>query len=320
MARIRSIKPDFWESDDTATLSPVAALTYSGLWNYSDDEGRGRYQPSIIFTRLHALREGMSVAKTKTALQELIDKKLIIIYEANGYGALYYIPSFKKHQHPDRPQPSKLPAPPLTQDVVGAESTNPKRAGSEAAPLGEEEGEDRNKERRGEHPPLVETDPTDEDIVAAVHRWEPTFPAHKIRSETARAIRLGIPKARLLKDIQTTGERLRIWTIVDGYQTEKGKPRNGAHGHRENATAYDRSSKPSVLDERREDVQKRQDDARAKCDAILEAMDPDEHDGWTRDAEALADKAGVKDDRARAVFVKAELRRKVASENRIEGL
>lgn len=109
MARIRSLYPEFFESDDTSTLSPLAALTYAGLWVISDDEGRGRLSAGFIHHRLHARRPGISEADTSAALKELADSKLIVAY---AHPTLYHIPSFKKHQRPRFPTPSKLPPPP----------------------------------------------------------------------------------------------------------------------------------------------------------------------------------------------------------------
>jgi hypothetical protein len=103
--------PEFFESDDTSTLSPLAALTYSGLWVISDDEGRGRLSAGFIHHRLHARRPGITEADTSGALKELANRGLIVSY---SHPALYYIPSFRKHQRPRFPTPSKLPPPPTT--------------------------------------------------------------------------------------------------------------------------------------------------------------------------------------------------------------
>lgn len=318
MARIRSIKPDFWESEDTATLPMCAALTYAGLWNYSDDEGRGRFQPGITFTKLHGLRPDGSAQKTRAALDLLIERKLIVLYESEQYGTLYYIPSFKKHQHPDKPQPSKYPTPPLP---VGERSGNTPVLEPERSPLGGE-GRGEGKGIRiggGSTPPAVSPpsgpEPTDDDIIAAVHRWDPTFPEDQIRIQTTRAVRLSVTKARLLNDIQTLGDRMRIWTIVDAYQYPKGngKPQPA----RENATAYLPTGRPTK--EQREAVDRARAEAIAKADEALEAMDADERDGWTRDAEAEARRERVPD-ALLASTVKSKLRTKIAKENGIEGL
>ena len=39
MARIRSIKPKFWDDIKLGRLSRAARLLYIGLWSFSDDIG-----------------------------------------------------------------------------------------------------------------------------------------------------------------------------------------------------------------------------------------------------------------------------------------
>ena len=41
MPRIRTIKPEFWDSPSTAKASPWARLLYIAMWNWADDFGRG---------------------------------------------------------------------------------------------------------------------------------------------------------------------------------------------------------------------------------------------------------------------------------------
>ena len=40
MARIRSIKPEFWSSGQVLECSPIARLLFLGMLNFADDEGR----------------------------------------------------------------------------------------------------------------------------------------------------------------------------------------------------------------------------------------------------------------------------------------
>lgn len=48
MARIRSIKPEFWTDDDMLELSDSCALFFVALWNFCDDEGKIQNQPRTI--------------------------------------------------------------------------------------------------------------------------------------------------------------------------------------------------------------------------------------------------------------------------------
>ena len=40
MARIRTIKPEFWASEQVMDCKPVTRLLFIGLWNFVDDFGR----------------------------------------------------------------------------------------------------------------------------------------------------------------------------------------------------------------------------------------------------------------------------------------
>ena len=52
MARIRSIKPEFWSSESITNLSREARLVYIGLWCFADDEGRFRAQLGVLAGQL----------------------------------------------------------------------------------------------------------------------------------------------------------------------------------------------------------------------------------------------------------------------------
>lgn len=51
MARIRTIKPDFFTSEDIMALSPLARLLYIGTWLEADREGRLTWKPSTLKVR-----------------------------------------------------------------------------------------------------------------------------------------------------------------------------------------------------------------------------------------------------------------------------
>ena len=125
MARIRTIKPEFFTSDDICALSPLARLLYVGLWCEADREGRLVWTPGVMKRRY--LPDDACDIEVLGA--ELTARGLIRLY---GEG-LACIPSFARHQHVNiREAQSKLPPPP---GEVQAQ-----------LPLGREEG----KEREGE--------------------------------------------------------------------------------------------------------------------------------------------------------------------------
>lgn len=224
MARIRSMKPEFWDSEDTATLSPLAALTYAGLWNLADDEGRGRFGTVLIHGKLHAVRPGVTTAKTKAALDELQKRELIAIYKDETKTAFFYIPTFKRHQKPQKPLPSKLPSPPVellekygSTTVVHPPKT---RHGGEREGRGEVDGEEGEEES---HSPARGTPPDPlQGIVSAYRQADQTVPEEKCLVHVRSAIARGAsPEALFRKVVELRGQ-MKIWTICD-LLTDKAK-------------------------------------------------------------------------------------------------
>src|SRR4051812_15575520 len=106
MSRIRTIKPEFFTSEDIFGMTPLARLFYVSLWCESDREGRLEWKPGTFKARylpadncdINALGE------------ELIAKGLIELYEVDGK-KYAFIPTFTEHQViNNREAPSKIPA------------------------------------------------------------------------------------------------------------------------------------------------------------------------------------------------------------------
>lgn len=104
MARIRTIKPDFFTSEDIVGLSMAARLLYIALWCEADREGRMQWKPRTFKLRYFP---GDNIDVDACA-RELLASRLVITY---GDG-LAYIPTFAKHQHVNpRESQSTLPKP-----------------------------------------------------------------------------------------------------------------------------------------------------------------------------------------------------------------
>ena len=106
MARIRTIKPEFFTSEDIVSLSPLARLFYVSLWCEADREGRFEWKPKTFKLRYLPGDD----CDVDALGQELIDAGLIVLYEADG--KLYAeIPTFAKHQIiNNREAASEIPA------------------------------------------------------------------------------------------------------------------------------------------------------------------------------------------------------------------
>jgi hypothetical protein len=105
MTRIRTIKPEFFTSDDICALSPQARLLYIGLWCEADREGRLVWAPRG-FRRRYLPDDDCDI---DALCRELTDRNLVTLY---GDG-LAFIPTFTTHQHVNpREAASRLAPPP----------------------------------------------------------------------------------------------------------------------------------------------------------------------------------------------------------------
>ena len=102
MARIRTIKPEFFTSEDIVALSALARLLYIALWCEADKEGRLVWKP-MTFKLRYMPGDDCNI---QALCQEILERGLVKLY---GEG-LAYIPSFSAHQHINpRESASQLP-------------------------------------------------------------------------------------------------------------------------------------------------------------------------------------------------------------------
>jgi hypothetical protein len=112
MARIRSIKPEFWTDYRMAEdLTRDQRLFYIGLWNDADDEGRFLAHPRRLLGAIFPYDRDLDEAFIEGSFRVLMETGRMVLYEANGepYGELT---KFSAHQRINRPSPSRIPPPP----------------------------------------------------------------------------------------------------------------------------------------------------------------------------------------------------------------
>lgn len=112
MARIRTIKPEFWQDHSLAKeLTRDQRLLYIGLWNEADDEGRFLANPRRLLGNLFPFDEDIHGGFIEASLRLLADTGRVLLYEVDGtpYGQLT---KFSEHQRINRPTPSRIPPPP----------------------------------------------------------------------------------------------------------------------------------------------------------------------------------------------------------------
>ena len=108
MARIRTIKPDFWTSAQVIECSTNARLLFIGLLNFCDDSGRHPLSAKQCKAEVFPA-DDMPLSDIEAMLSELISQELIVPYE-HGNKRFFYVSGWK-HQKIDKPQPSKYPCP-----------------------------------------------------------------------------------------------------------------------------------------------------------------------------------------------------------------
>ena len=108
MARIRTIKPEFWTSEQVTECSMNARLLFIGIWNFCDDAGRMNASPKQI-KALVLPADDISSESVRGMLDELEKNGLLIRYIVDGKEFLQV--TGWKHQKIDRPQPPKYPGP-----------------------------------------------------------------------------------------------------------------------------------------------------------------------------------------------------------------
>jgi len=126
MARIRSVKPEFFKHEELQDLEiehpgQYVMLVYAGLWTQCDKNGVFRYKTRVV----------------KNEILPYIDfdmQKTLDILEGNGFFIRFqhesrdygYIPKFGKYQFPtkgEKDSPAKYPMPPV--DIVNRTGQSP---------------------------------------------------------------------------------------------------------------------------------------------------------------------------------------------------
>ncbi|MFI5891945.1 hypothetical protein ACIA5D_17730 [Actinoplanes sp. NPDC051513] len=112
MARIRSVKPEFWDDQELAEqVSRDARLLYIGLWNLADEHGRLRGDARFVRGRVFPYDDDLSVDAVTMFLAELALVGKVIPYQTEA-GIYLFLPNLARHQRLETEKvASKLPDP-----------------------------------------------------------------------------------------------------------------------------------------------------------------------------------------------------------------
>ena len=139
MARIRTIKPEFWSSEQVMENRPLARLLFIGLWNFCDDGGNHPLAPRTIKALVFP-GDDITTEAVSELLGELEGTGLISSYTVDGKQYLHV--NGWKHQKIEK-RTFKYPKPP--QPVV-----DDKGDGGDAAPTDQQEVVDQSSNGGGE--------------------------------------------------------------------------------------------------------------------------------------------------------------------------
>jgi hypothetical protein len=128
MSRIRTIKPEFQQSESMGRVSRDARLLFIQLWTQVDDEGRSRASSRMLASLLFPFDDD-APSLIEGWLTELEREHCIQRYTVEGSAYLQVI-NFCKHQKIDHPSKSKLPHPPDKSETIA----NPREPSRTLAP------------------------------------------------------------------------------------------------------------------------------------------------------------------------------------------
>lgn len=225
MARIRSIKPDFWNDEKISDLAFGARLTFIGLWNLSDDYGVVRANPKWVRSQLYPYDESLRTEQVGQWLDALASARMVVPLTLNGEG-YFYIRTFRDHQKVDNPSVWRNCTEEELQSALKAEEG--KKQGSPRTPRGlpeestppprrnKEEEKDQEKERdvgKGNTPPADAGDKPGRprnpvwDCLCEVFGLEPVTKSE--RSRLGKAVREFTEKGAIPSEIRIRASRYR---------------------------------------------------------------------------------------------------------------
>lgn len=156
MGRIRTIKPEFPQSETIGKLSRDARLLFIQLWTFADDSGRARAASRMLASLLYPYDDD-APDLIDGWLLELETHACIRLYEVEGSKYLEII-NWSKHQKVEKPSASRLPtfdegSPIIPRPVSEVSETDlgPRTVG------GDQEENCRKAPRRISYPALFET-------------------------------------------------------------------------------------------------------------------------------------------------------------------
>lgn len=167
MARIRTVKPEFWTDERLTECSLSARLFFIGMLNFADDNGNQAYSAKRLKMQIFPA----DAIDTQPLIDQLLTHGVLIEYSVNDKKFIH-IKGFRKHQLINRPSSTTIPQPSFIIDSVkthGVLTDGEERSGKESI-------------KKHTSPDKLPTCPT-QTIVDLYHEALPELPAVKLMSD-----------------------------------------------------------------------------------------------------------------------------------------
>lgn len=150
MARIRTIKPEFWTSEQIVDCSPNARLLFIGLWNFCDDYGV--HPAKVVSLKMQVFpADPFTKEEMGAMIDELKAAGLLVEYEIENE-AFWYVTGWDRHQKTDQ-KTGKWPRPDgkigkRIRRSFGDHSANNQRKDTEHSPPEKEKDKEKEKDNK----------------------------------------------------------------------------------------------------------------------------------------------------------------------------
>jgi hypothetical protein len=149
--RIRTVKPDYWTSEQVMEMTRDARLCFIGMLNFCDDRGVHPASAKTLKAEVFP-SDDLTIAAVSGLVAEMVEQGLVAEFEADGK-AYWHVTGWTRHQKIDRPT-FRHPTPPnstSTRRDLDETSTNDRRdLDDRSTPEG--------KGREGKLKPIANTD------------------------------------------------------------------------------------------------------------------------------------------------------------------
>lgn len=233
MARIRTIKPEFPQSESMGRVSRDARLCFIQLWTIADDAGRlrgnSRMLASLLYPYDDDAKDLMDGWLTELEREGCIDR-----YQSDG-ATYIQINAWTEHQKIDKPSQSKIPEPTGEKPEIRRVLANPLETSRSVVVGREGKGKDQGRDQGEEKPraPRSATLPKPDDVSDQV--WSDWCQLRKAKKATVSETVVKEARAEAIKAGLTFERFLTIWCArgSQGLQADWLKPHERASPHRQ---------------------------------------------------------------------------------------